>query len=220
MRRTAVAAVLVLAFAGVADAAPKRYCELLKRVQPSFWDTTAPGAYDDVTLRSADLATNATHLTAVIRVKALAQPSAVQGTSFGFSFSASPEHHYWIDVRVGPGAGAAVYRTSDGSTSPEEEDEQPPGPFVSTGWQRWIGTPAVTLDHASDEARFTLPLSMLGKGVVRPGTRITSLGAAVERMYGTPVSAGSSNLTGNDVLTGGRRIGYPAGAPSCVRVGR
>lgn len=222
--RLVLVTTLALALAAPAAAAPARYCELLKDDgQELAQEQYAPGTASDVTLLSADVANDARALTAVLRVRALPDvPSqGVTGANYQFAFSSSPEHHFLLVARLGADRVFEAYSHLMPSYGAYEmpEDE------VWTDAMTFLGNATGVVDTAADEVRITVPLSMLGfRGGFPRGTRLNYLGASADRTHGDVSRPGPVPpfflLYHQDALSGGRHLRYPAGAPSCVRVGR
>lgn len=225
MRRVVVLALAGLLVAPVAaDAAPRRVCRLLGESPAAVVD--APNAA--LHIASADVASNATHLTAVIRMKTLDDPqAAVTGRAFSFWFSRSEEETYALAGTLW-GSAPGAFRL--GAMS---EPFYPQADEVTVVEATWLARATVVVDAAKHAVRMTVPLAAFrlrpGGTSVRPGTRVTYLAAEVARMYGTDRDAAPAELpdgaptavgTGARWTYGGPRIGYTLGAPSCVVVGR
>lgn len=222
--RLVLVTTLALALAAPAAAAPARYCELLKddgRELPA--EQYAPGSASDVTILSADVANDTRALTAVVRVRALPDvPSqGVNGAEYQFAFSATPEHHYVLVARLGADRVFEAYRHLMPAYGAYEMPEDP----VWMDEHTFLGNATGVVDTVADEVRVTVPLSMLGfRGGFPRGTRLNYLAASAGRTHGDVSRPGPVPpfflLYHQDALTGGRHLHYPAGAPSCVRVGR
>lgn len=225
MRRLAASVSLLLACsAPAAVAAPARYCRLLNDDgQELAQERAVPGSASDVTILSADVANDARDLTVVVRVRALPDvpAQAVNGAVYSFGFSASPEHHYVLTARLGAERSFEAYR----HTQPWYGAYEHPDGLTIDQFTR-LGDARGVVDLAADEIRMTVPLSMLAfsRNGFRPGTRLNYLGVNTHRTHGdatVPAPVPASYLMYNqDALSGGRGLHYPAGAPSCVRVGR
>ncbi|MHB8452724.1 MAG: hypothetical protein ACYDAQ_20060, partial [Mycobacteriales bacterium] len=145
---------------------------------------------------SADVATNATTLTWVMRVRHLvADPDsgAPLGRQWSFGFSAN-------------GKSVVLIMNS--------------GPFGPTD-EMGMGA-KVTLDTAHNQVRYSVPLRTLasyGTNIVPGATRLTGLVAttATAMQYPGPVTDLTDPLTQEDSDTS--TASYLAGSPSCVTVG-
>lgn len=193
--------VIALATAGSAEAAtkhkpapkPKPVCDLVK---------TAAGGVTDQSLdiTSADVATNATMLTSVVRVAKLTTGAD----------SASPAGRQWT-----------LAFTIDGHLVSVNVYDGPFGTMAS-----YPGT--VTLDTVKNEIRFSTKLSDLANASATPQIRngksvLTSFQASsnetVEGPNAAPVLRGGTlfGLQQADSASSGAK--YIAGTPSCVTVG-
>lgn len=223
MRRISLAvaalAALPVLVAGHADAA-KVSCKLMTDPAGDAAVQTLPTpANDNDDLLSADLASNATSITAVVRVKALAYPDPqwVTGRSYGVNFNikGSPYDEYFLIARTFPQG--IQYHLGHRETLPP------------LGSSSNIYDAAVTgsFDKVKGEIRITAPMSELTKiGKFTKGTLIKAPAAAIERLAGQGVVP-SQTVNGNRIPLGGFRYQadlsdgkpgtYALGAPSCVK---
>ena len=208
-RATALAAAVALTCAGAttATAAPRRparpVCNLV--VDPA----------NDVSLRqdpavdilSADLVSNATHVTAAIRISG--KPGALQqdsptGQTYRMSFQGGgrgfPVFLLYMTSAAGSGA---VYGFSD-----------PQHP----GWQMKGVASAKVVGNV---VYITAPLSALAEWTtLTPGTRITALAARTARAVGHWEDAMNHGyIDPVDADTAPGKVAYVAGTRSCVKVG-
>lgn len=210
MRATRPAALLALSAAvlsaGVASAAtkkpaPKPVCNL---VVDDAGDASVLGpdpSDSTLDILSADLASDAKNVTAVLRVKSLSGSSAaatgrnyyVQFTTASaknpiyFSYETSPLGSFFSWGDLEPGAGGVDSYTGKGDA---------------------IGT----IDKAKNEIHLTVPvkeLSLLAN--LRPGVKVTSISANTTAAFVVLVST-------VDEAEGTKA--YIAGAPSCVKPGK
>lgn len=171
-------------------------------------ELNATGQYDpSLDITSADVATNKTMLTAVIRVAKL---------STGFDATA-PFGRMWSLLMAVPGASAGQVVVSG-------ED----GPFGVRDAQGLGGK--VTLDTKTNSILVTEKLSTLASSfkahIVYRKTRLTQLYASAGAVVEEPDAGGLSNLDFQEVgghdgapNSGSSPASYLAGAPSCVKVG-
>jgi hypothetical protein len=225
-RRVLPVALLVAGVLAVpAHAAPRKVCHLLKG-RPSFSQSHGAPYTPPLQVRSADVASNRTHLTAVIRVVDLGDPAlAATGEMFDFMFSRHREENYILTV--------ASWQTGE----PEfwaGMSSEPFSPYpnqVAAPTMTWFGRVTGVVDVAKDEVRITVPLSLLRKHPahsLKRGAKVSYLAALTYTMYGVqqPEAAGLPPQTpaalgyGGEFEYGSTRITYTLGAPSCVAVGR
>ncbi|HVF03399.1 MAG TPA: hypothetical protein VNA20_01025 [Frankiaceae bacterium] len=220
--RAAVAGAVVAALAaqGAAGAAPRKVCRLLG---PSTGATVAgPNAALDIA--SADVASNAKTLTAVIRMRTLDDPqAAVSGRTFLFYFSRSVEESYAL---AGTLWGSTPGRFALGAMSEPFHPQANEATIVDA---TWFAPVTATVDRRAKEVRMSVPLSAFRTrpaSSVRNGATVTYLGAEVARTYGTnrdALPAAPPEGVPTDVGTGGRwtytgtKVTYRLGTPSCLR---
>jgi hypothetical protein len=204
-RKTLAAAVAVPLLLGVsaADAAPKKkkpappkpVCNLVTDAKGDATDTGGTGAKapndPNLDIVSADIASDATRLTAVIRLDKLddSENSSHLGRSYVVSFGAFGKT---VSVRA--------------ITSP-----------AGDSWHGGAGTG--TVDKAKKEIRITVPLAKLSEEAKLPqplksGIKVTSLTATSWRWV-----ANTQATLGIADRAAGAGPGYTLGYPSCVKVG-
>jgi hypothetical protein len=232
--RRALLVVVAAALVAAPAAHAKTYCKLVKE-NPGDADpvyhavprgATPFAPYD---LKSMDVATNATHLTGVIRVGDLTYDSPTKEHEAGlyaFAFSFDLEHSYALEAWVGGGRDRfELWRHPDPWLAPEDEGQS------GTGVQTipapvLVGRARGVVDLKTNEIRMTVPLSIFGRGVVARSTKITHLGgnSASYKLWvdqSTPAtSPGWFFGQHEDAVSARAWDGYPIGAPSCVKVGR
>jgi hypothetical protein len=210
-RGTALALVAsVLLGGGAADAATKHkkapppVCNLVTDPAADSGPFAAQGqssGYDpSLDIVSADVASDTKNLTAVIRVKHLAQFSPTTpdtnsplGREWQFNLVINATHNYELAAFDGP-----------------------VGPNFTTGAN------GGTLDYAHNEIRITQSLSALPFAMPK-GSPMTSLRATAYSTVQLDSAAGFGNatiLSQEDVATGKPTAKYFAGTPSCVKVGK
>ena len=226
------AAVALLALSPAALAAPKS-CNLL--VDPRGDDhatsdhTTTPQTEDvydssDLDVVSADVATNAKYLTAVVRTTTLQEsdPESPTGRMWQLMFVVG-EQRYVMSAMLAPdGSRGAVYR----ETADYEE-----GGYGATAGEG-IGPAAVSFDFKRREVRMTAPLSLFAPyASISKGRVIRNLDVWTFHFYGTgggrvetPVADWVVDWGGggfaHSVDHGAGTKSYVAGSPSCVAVPR
>jgi hypothetical protein len=242
MSRTAVlAAVLLVPLLGsVAGAAPRPYCHVLRDElrDTGQQETVADGTTSDVDLVGGDLATDATRLTAVIRLRDLTPDdptAAYQGKTYELWFDLDAERHYFFEASFNSDtSGFRLNKASSGWVRPEDERT---GAYGEP--QVWLVAQAAgVVDTKANEIRLTVPLKVFGlsRAGLRKGTRLFNLGAYTSRSFGDypgspvpstiPLPGGDDAKPvmhpGNawDAANGTRTDAYVVGAPSCVNVGR
>lgn len=222
----AAAAALLTGVAPAVSAAPPRtYCNLV----PGHADyehpqeAVLPGSTQDARIKNGDIATNATHLTAVVRLRTTAStdptkpvqgltvmfwfhPDGAEGAAFDMIAELGRENRFWLE---------RVDTTSAGH-----------GPTTVSEYRRVKVVDAVGVyDTKRAEVRMTVPLSVfrLGPGGIRKGTKLRGLGANVARTWGDfPGGPPTNKSIGihSDGSEAPWHVYYPVGAPSCLAVGR
>jgi hypothetical protein len=189
---------------GVATAAPK-----VKPVCNLVVDETGDGGIatssGDVDIVSADLASNAKTITAVIRLDgdpASVNPQAPGGKNYYMSFTApGSDQPQFLSAEFDPVAGASYH-------SGFEEDVNGVGNKTSDA-------DAVMGAVKGNVITITAPLSAFSSRVnLKPGKKLTDLTAEVFALIGTSTTGGL--LANADDATG---KAYTTGTPSCVKVG-
>jgi hypothetical protein len=190
---------------GVAGAATKAkpVCNL---VVDAKGDGGVATGSDDVDLVSADIASNAKVVTAVLRLAgdpSSVNPQAVGGKNYYLSFTApGSDQPQFLSAEFDPVAGAAYH-------SGYEEDVNGVGNKTSD-------TDAVLGSVKGNVITITAPLSAFSSRVsLKPGKKLTGLTAEVFAMIGTGATGGL--LVNADDATGSS---YTTGAPSCVVPGK
>lgn len=207
-RMTALILVAGLAMSGVADAATKHKP---KPKPPPCHIITDPGndsgpvsgkagapAYDaSLDIVSADIATNATMITAVIRVKQLTQSDSTWplGREWSFDYTTSTGHQ----------DGFIAYDGPSGQTSS-------------------IGH--LTMDYAHGEVRISAKLSDLPYALPK-GTTLSVLQAYTKAVGQLPANAATGphgaldmpGVSAEDSAIAPTTSKYSVGAPTCVKVG-
>lgn len=221
-RRLASAAAFaaVLTLGSGATAAP-RSCRL---VTDAKGDAGAVAADGDLDVVSADVATNAKYVTAVIRTASLrgaASPDSPLGRAWELWFLVA-EQRYILHAAAAPdGYTGIVYRLTFDQTGGGT------GPYAGEG----IGRARVTFDTKRRELSITAPLSHFAPWTPLTRDRVLrDLRVFTYKHYGTGgayheiaadygVYYGSGGLGhGADHATSRRT--YQVGGPSCVAVGR
>lgn len=210
---TAVVACAVVLPGPPAQSAPPALCKL---VVDELGDTEAPYV-ESLDLTSADVASDATVVTAVIRVARL--------NSFELTAPGGVEYSLAFDVgRARLKFNAA--RTPDGELFEVFSETPLPGQASSAGWTvSRVAVVSGAFNEDLAEVRIHAPLSALrGHADLRPGTVLSRLRAVASwraGIAGIPSESGRLSVAftnGNDEATSTRV--YPAGARSCVVPGR
>lgn len=196
-----------------AEAAPiPKSCNLV--VDPAGDDGGTLPHNDSLDVLSADIASDAKSVTAVIKVAKLTATdnNAPSGRAWYFAFNvpgaATP---IYLGATVTPTATNFAYGWVDGSIN------------------RSLGSATGKLDLAKNEIRVTAPIAAWGdRGAVKPKSKVTGLRTtsyyfvgAIAPVPATPVTAanpgGGSLQPGDEALSAKT---YIAAAPSCVVVGQ
>jgi hypothetical protein len=226
IRRPLVAALLAAAaLPGAAAAGPRVYCNLVRGddAYESPEETVLPGSTQHVRIKSADVATNAKHLTAVVRLRTMrgTDPTqALQGLRATFWFSAQGAENDYYDVIADLG------RVNTFWVESADVDFYGAGPaFAYNGTVNKVGDAVGVVDVKRAEIRITVPLTVFhrGPGGVRKGTSLSGFGASVLQKFGDhPGAPASVTYAGlhRDGVEAPAHVRYPVGAPSCVPVGR
>jgi hypothetical protein len=218
----AAAAVLV-AGAGYASAAPqpaaKPVCNLIQDAKGDSGISPAPGADGD-DIVSADIASDATTITAVLRVAALSanDPQAPLGRSYSVLFTAPGSADLlYLSARAYPQGTKFIYGYQAVDAT-----------GVTTNYT--LGEATGTLDTAKGEVHVSAPVKALADGAkakLGPGAKLSALSATVDRIYGQGVVP-SQNVGPQRVPLGGFTLqfdnaaggSYLMGTPSCVAIGK
>lgn len=212
--RLLVMCALLAAYGGSAAAAP-RHCLLITdaaRDETPLEQGPEAGDRPDLDVVSGDLASNATTMTAVVRVRAFDQP--VGSATYHLVFT-TPRRWFEVGADVGVDGTFGYLETYD------------VGPTGMTASGVHLAPPAVTVDRANGEVRMTFPLETLapyastrpgaGYGLFRIGAYLLAGSATPPTEVTAGVSVPHSLGLGWDSSDPGRS--YRLGSPSCVRVG-
>jgi hypothetical protein len=223
-RSTLIAAsLLALAAAGHASAAPakaKPVCNIISDPAGDAGVSPAPGADGD-DIVSADVASDGTTLTGVIRTAALADvdPQAPMGRSYFVEFSVKGSADLlFVSARTYPTGTKFVYGYSGVD----------PNTGVNTSYT--LGEATGVIDVAKKEVRISAPVKGFVDGAKAKLANGTKLGALASRVYRqggqglvpsqqvgpARVPLGGFNLLFDDAVGGT----YVVGTPSCVVVGK
>lgn len=226
MRRSAllIAAALVAVTGMTADAAaPKKVCNLIKDAAADTSDTPTPGT-PSVDVVGADIASNKTKITAVVRVAKLSKTDS--GAPFGQA---------WFFQFVPKGLAApnaflflAAYSTPTGGDEFIVGRQAPHATgAINTSYK--IADASGVFDEAKSEIRITADIASFGEfaKLIKPGTSLGTLTADARQLFGqravpSPVAGGVLVPTGGLTFTQDTAVGtkpYAAGAPSCLKVG-
>jgi hypothetical protein len=186
-----------------AAAKPKPVCHLI----PDAPDDTSPVPADSLELLSADIASDARRLTAVFRVKQLAdtEPTAPLGRIYQVNLIGQGGTTYaFLSYFVTPAGGAFKY----GYRSVGSVDE---AKGAATG----------KIDSARNEIRVTVPVAALsalpGVGSFKAGARITSIQVRLSRWHGAYVDDQTHGGVDSEADTALASRNYLGGTPSCVK---
>lgn len=204
----AVAVVGSLAAAGIASAAPKPkpVCNLVTDAADDATGAPLAGtpgvapngpAYD---ITSLDVASNATTLTGVVRVKALSKTS-----------STAPSGIHWTIGFTVAGSDFQLSAHNDAADGEAYELDS-----VDKAGQTYdkIADATGVLDVATNEVRISIPASALG--VKLTGQKVTDIAGTAGAFYNVPMVVSGEDAT--DTATGD--AAYTAGALSCVTPGK
>ncbi len=180
-------------------------------------------------IRSADIASDATYVTVVIRVKSLATPDA-----------AWPEAHGYLVQWSVPGHATPVYLGA--TLDPNPAAAVAYGPQFVFGDELTFKTPAVvftgfnidsaakvkgTVDKTNATVTLSVPISQLGGyGTFKPGTRFDAVTAMSQVLINAPNTPKNLPLFGGSLAQGMSTPDtdtatkpYIAGTPSCIKPG-
>jgi hypothetical protein len=210
--------------AGMASAAPKAkpVCNLIVDAKGDAAYSAAPGADGD-DIVSADVASNSTTVTGVVRVAALASPDpqAPLGRNYTVLFSAPKSGDLlFMSARTYPQGTKFVYgyQAMDPSTG------------VNTNYA--LGDATGTTDTAKGEIHISVPVKGFvdgAKAKLAPGAKLVGLTATVDRIVGQGFVPSQSPAPGAPrVPLGGFLLpfddaaggSYLMGTRSCVVVGK
>lgn len=204
-------------------AAHRRVCYLVadtgsRRADNAIQEAVLRGSTREWHIKSADIASNTRHLTAVIRMhspQGTDPTSAAHGRIFHFGFAVrGTEYERWWFEMWDNGAKQEVHlwrsRTDRGNGGATSETR-----FEVAGAGRG------TVDRKRGEFRMTVPVALLGPVVRWRHAHASDLGASVDQVIGggngAPREAGVRWL--RHAVDARPRTTYPLGAPSCVRPG-
>ena len=210
--------------AGMAAAAPKAkpVCNLIADAKGDAGVNGQAGADGD-DIVSADVASNATTVTAVLRVAALQlpDPQSPLGRSYSVLFTAPGSADLlYLAARTYPQGTKYIlgYQAVDPNTG------------VNTNYT--LGEATGTIDTAKGEVHVSAPIKAFvdgAKAKLAKGAKLGGLSASVDRIYGqgvvasqSPVPGGPRVPLGGFTLTFDDAVGgsYLMGTPSCVAVGK
>jgi hypothetical protein len=224
-RATLLAACLVvMAGAGYASAAakPKPVCNLVSDAKGDATYNNVPGADGD-DIVSADVASDGTTITGVLRTAALSSPDpqAPFGRGYFVLFNApGSANQLFVSARTYPQGAKFVY----GSQGVD------PNTGVNTSYT--LGDATGVVDQAKGEVRMSAPVKGLidgAKAKLGRGVKLTALTAQTYRMVGQGFVPSQSPAPGAPrVPLGGVLLpfddaaggSYLMGTPSCVVVGK
>lgn len=214
-----VVGLLILPLAGTAGAArAKPVCNLIPDSAGDSAKLVPAGSTEDqLDILSADVATNAKRLTAVIRLSSLTEISPTEpiGRVYEFNFSAN-EKNFILSGLLAPGGNSFEAFQSD-----QRLEQGESGGRAGTG----IGSLVGSVDVKKKEIRMTAELSIFPTNMTR--TRLQHMWAAT---YRGP--AGSTSDSGGPLaISGAAGVGaddawdkpgeyYVAGTASCVAIGK
>jgi hypothetical protein len=222
-------ALVVPAGAGIAAAAPKPKPKPVKPVCNLVTDPSGDAVYNNVPgsagddILSADVATDSTTLTGVVRLGSVAgnDPQAPLGRAFNVVFTApgSPDLLF-VAARLYPTGSQFVY------------GYQAVDPDTGVNTNYMLGTAAGVVDATKNEIRISAPVKAFVEGAkakLAPGAKLSGLGAEAYRIAGqglvpsqvlvpgTPRAPLGGLLLPFDDAVG---ASYVMGTPSCVAVGK
>jgi hypothetical protein len=220
------ASLTLMGCAGIASAAPKApakpVCNLMPDAKGDAAYAVVPGADGDDIL-SADLATDATTITGVVRVAALAtpDPQAPLGRNFTVLFTAPKSADLlFMSARTYPQGAKFVY------------GYQAVDPTNGVNTNYALGDATGVIDTAKAEVHISVPIKGFvdgAKAKLAPGAKLAGLTATIDRIAGqgfvpsqvfvpgTPRAPVGGFLLPFDDAAGAP---YVMGTPSCVVVGK
>jgi hypothetical protein len=205
-----VAALLVAGTATTAHAAPAQACRLVQDAAGDASDQlngTHVGPDEaDLDIVSADIASNATTITTVVRVQHLGTALEAAGRRnlyrFFFHVGNREQNVVTLATRSVDGEKFAAIVPTEGTDVPGTDTE-----IAATG----------VFDVAHDEVRVSLPVKTANWNRRLPrGVQLTQLVAGTYRGVGAEAAGGADASTSIDWAGNGHS--YVAGTPSCVRV--
>jgi len=217
LRTSLLAASIVLTgYAGSASAAPP--CKIITDAEGDAVAGAGPSD-DAVDIVSADVASDAKTLTAVIRVKKISNPNPTSplGQSYFLLFSAAgAENQLFVSAGVYPTGNQFSY------------GYQGVDPLLPLNTSYTLGQGTGTVDMDKNELRISVPLEAFkDRAKLKPGVKLSGLVAEGRKVFGQRVVP-SQNVgparapLGGLTLTADTAEGksYVLGAKSCVAVGK
>lgn len=215
---------LLVGCAGMAAAAPKAkpVCNVIADAKGDATYNNVPGADGD-DIVSADLATDATTVTGVVRVAGLSSPDpqAPLGRNYTVLFTAPKSADIlFMSARTYPQGTKFVY------------GYQAVDPTNGINTNYALGDATGAVDAAKGEIHISVPIKGYvdgAKAKLAPGTKLGGLSATVDRVVGQGVVPSQSPAPGAPrVPLGGFLLpfddaaggSYVMGTPSCVAVGK
>lgn len=219
--------VTALPAADAVAAKPRLYCNLAvdsgyRRPDNEVQETALPGSTQDMHIKSADIATNATWLTAVVRPHAMRSTDPTepyQGRVWGFGFTPKGSRYavWWVEMDERDDT-VELYR--------REDTVGGAGPVVTIHHEvTYVGSGRGIVDHGRGEIRMTVPLALLGDDGKPAGRRLYDLVGLVDQgvmdQAGSPVpeSPYFRQFYFRHAVNSKKGVYYPLGAPSCVKPG-
>jgi hypothetical protein len=210
--------------AGWASAAPKAkpVCNLVQDAKGDAGYNNVPGADGD-DIASADIASNGTTITGVLRAAAITanDPQAPLGRNYTVLFSA-------------PGSGDLLYLSArtypQGTKFLYGYQAMDPNTGVNTNYS--LGDATGVVDTAKGEVHVSVPVKSFvdgAKAKLAPGAKLIGLSASIDRIVGQGFVPSQSPAPGAPrVPLGGVLLpfddaaggAYFMGTPSCVAVGK
>ncbi|MDX6197578.1 MAG: hypothetical protein QOJ79_729 [Actinomycetota bacterium] len=218
------ASLVLVGYAGIATAASKAkpVCNLVQDAKGDAGINGQAGADGD-DIVSADIASDATTVTAVVRVAGLQvpDPQSPLGRSYSVLFTAPGSADLlYLAARTYPQGTKFIfgYQAVDPNTG------------VNTNYS--LGDATGTVDTAKGEVHVSAPIKAFvdgAKAKLARGAKLAGLSASVDRIYGQGVVPSQSPVPGGPrVPLGGFTLqfddaaggSYLMGTPSCVIVGK
>ncbi|MCU1672094.1 MAG: hypothetical protein JWN77_207 [Frankiales bacterium] len=188
---------------GVAGAAPKAKPKAAPPVCNLLEDAKDDGAVDGGALEivGGDIATSKKQLTAVIRVAKASTSSttAPTGLKWQMIFSVGDANLFASVLSDQLNGVTANYGYFDGTSGNIE------------------GTATGVIDQAKNEIRVTVPTGAFSTASIKPGVKITKIGASAVSVLQAPTGVANLRVFSNDSAATEKT--YDAGAASCVAVG-
>jgi hypothetical protein len=194
----AVGASLVVAGTAGAVTKPKPVCNLVKDAAGDASVQPPLPSDDSLDIVSADVASNAKNVTAVLRLKSLGatSPYSVTGRNYYMQFDA-------------PGAANPIYFSAESDATGTSYHWGDLETANGLGTYTTKGDATGVTDVAKNEIRMTVSVRDLADlGKTKPGNKLSSLHASTTAVLGVLVA---------DVDTADGSKSYVAGSPSCVK---